>query len=262
MSIHLARFLVLVAALLGAATSTSAAAQVNGFGIDPAKLEFVVAPGATAMGSVTVLTRNDALPLVVRLEDLLIDAAGEVRFFDASTLERSAAPWLSVTPNAFTVPAKGSTTVTIKVKAPADAKLNGTYWTTVAFTPNIARGSGGLTINVRVALVVYVNVGQQSPKALAANLKWDAVNGLFKFTFQNKGNTVSRPKGMLTLVNAGGVKVATIPVDDFVCLPGGQLNGAVKFPAGTRPPAGSYIAVLSFSAEGMKPVAAQVSVQL
>ena len=258
---YLKPLVALVATLLGLATS--AIAQTTSFGLDPAKLEFTAAPGQTISGTVTVVARNDGQSLIASPRDFSLDSTGQVTFFRAGSLDRSASNWLSITPESFNVPAKGSATVTVKARVPANEKLNGAYWGAVDFAPTAkANSSAGMALNVHIALVVYVTVGQQSPKGLTANLKWDAVNGLFKFTFQNKGNTVLRPKGMLTLVNAGGVKVATIPVDDFVCLPGGQLNGAVKFPAGTRPPAGSYIAVLSFSAEGMKPVATQVSVQL
>ncbi|HEX2863475.1 MAG TPA: hypothetical protein VHN99_02810, partial [Deinococcales bacterium] len=251
-----------LAVAVGVAANAPALAQNSGFGIDPSKLEFSLAPGASGSGTVVVLTRNETLPLVASLEDFLLDSTGDARMLPGSTLERSAAAWLAVTPDAFSLPAKGTTTVTVKVRVPPDPKLNGTYWTTVAFTPVRPPNTGGLAMNVRVALVVYVNVGQQLPKGVAGGLKWDAVNGLFRFTFQNKGNTVLRPKGALTLVNSAGVKVATLPVDDFACLPGGQLSGTVKLPAGARPPAGAYIAVLSFSSEGMKPVAAQISVQL
>ena len=256
----------LVATLYGVATlGFLAQAQPASFGLEPTRVELSATPGAVLNIPVRLFTHASNIPigLVAGKNDFTLTPDHKGIDFKAGTLDRSAAAWLTVNPSDPTIPSQGEVKVTLRVAVPADAKLNGTYWALVDFAPSkVDAAPGGLAIRTHLQMAVYINVGKVNMAAQVGSLKFDAVNHQFTYQLDNKGNALLRPKGTLTLLNSDGQKIATLDVPDFPILPSGKASGAVPLPATLHPAAGAYIAILTFSQEGLKPVAAQATVQL
>jgi hypothetical protein len=264
------RFQFKLAALFCAASFILfSASRVNADGISiaitPVRLELNATPGAGLSQKVKVFTQGTAANIISELSDMSLSPVGQPVYFPASSLERSAASWVSVSPGGFQLPEKGSLDVTVNVKVPNNPKLDGTYWTVVFFrsAPNGAnQGQVNLNFAGRVGLVVYIKVGNGVLKGVASNLKFDAARQMFSFLFDNKGNTLLRPGGSLTVLDSQGSKVAQIPVAAFPVLPNGYREVKLELPDSVKLASGSYVAVLTLDYGGSKRVVTDLNFKL
>ncbi|HEX2863090.1 MAG TPA: hypothetical protein VHN99_00870 [Deinococcales bacterium] len=130
------------------------------------------------------------------------------------------------------------------------------------FSPTVqGSGQGFVSFAPRVAEIIYISVGQLTYKPALGNLKFDAASRSFTFVAQNQGNAVLRLGGTLKLLNANGAQVASVPVDEFPVLPGGQRFGTVALPDSVKA-SGTVVALLTLSQPGVRAVAAQGTFKL
>jgi hypothetical protein len=99
-------------------------------------------------------------------------------------------------------------------------------------------------------------------KGVASSLKFDAASKTFGFLFDNKGNSLLRPSGDLTILNSQGEKVGHIPVSAFPVLPGGYREVKLELPETIKLGAGSYVAVLTLDYGGAKRVVTDLNFKL
>jgi hypothetical protein len=243
------------------------AAQADGISlaITPVRFELNATPGAGLSQKVRVFTQGVGANVISELSDMTLNPGGQPVYYPASSLERSAASWVTVSPGGFQLPDRGALDVTVNLKVPNNPKLEGTYWTVVFFrsAPDAA-SSGQVNLNFagRVGLVVYVKVGNGVLKGVASSLKFDAKNTAFSFLFDNKGNTVLRPSGNITLLDGQGTKVAQIPVGAFPVLPSGYREVKIDLPDTVKLASGSYVAVLTLDFGGAKRVVTDLNFKL
>ena len=121
--------------------------------------------------------------------------------------------------------------------------------------------SRGVSLNARLAEIVYINVGALTYKPALGNLKFDLTSRSFSFVMQNQGNALLRMTGSLTLLDAKGAQLVSIPVQEFPLLPGGKRIGSVALPESVKA-SGPVVALLTFTQPGVRPVAAQLTFKL
>ena len=100
-----------------------------------------VQPGSRTEGKIFLRNTSDQ-PHEVKVyqTDYMFYADGKNMYGDPGKTVRSNASWITFTPHQFTIPPGETSTVYYTIQAPADNKLNGTYWSLLMVEP-IAPGS-------------------------------------------------------------------------------------------------------------------------
>ena len=231
-----------------------AAAQVD-LSVSPPRLELTVPPGGTATGSVTLVNGGAAQAMAVVLEDFLLTPEGEALYLPAESLDSSLCPHLTVLPNAFSLAAGVSTEITVQVVLPPGAE--GAY-SCVAFFRTApeptAEGGVQLLFAGQVGLTVYATAaGSGRQEGLISEL--EATPETVRFVFENRGNTLLRPKGAVRVVSEDGEEVAQVPVDEFPLLPEGYREVQLELPELPRGRYAVFVLLdtgdLPFAAEGV-----------
>lgn len=247
-----------IATLTGVAMLGSAAVAA-GVTMSPSRVELTATPGRNYETRLEI-TASPGATVSTAQSDFTLSNEGRVVFLRVGSVDRSCSTWLSADAPASAIPAGGTLGLTARIQIPAQATAPGTYWCSQVFSPTDP-GEQASGVHVQVAVIYYINVGTLSYKPALGNLKFDAASRSFSFVMQNQGNALLRMAGTLTLLDAKGATLASVPVTEFPLLPGGKRNGTVALPASVKA-SGTVVALLSFTQPGVRPVAAQGTFKL
>ncbi|MCA1789575.1 MAG: hypothetical protein LC667_06900 [Thioalkalivibrio sp.] len=189
-------------------------------GLTPPRLNLAAPAGGSVTATFRVLTSATVGQAVeATASDWLLDAAGDIAFLPPSTAPHSAAPWLTLESDAFTLEPSGSRELRLEVAVPEDAE--GTHHAMVFFTvvpPPTDTPGVGVTTTTRVGLTVYVTVTgtERSGSELVDLYQPDPAT--LAAVVVNTGNTVMRLGGAIELRNEAGDVVHRLPVPDVPVL--------------------------------------------
>lgn len=253
----------LVAILLCAAKMSGVyAADTShvGLAITPPTFDLTANPGDTMHNEIRVDNLTDSpLDLTTELRNFTaLGEEGEV----ALTQENSSfslASWITVSPQGVQVPAKGSQTFQFDIHVPSNAEAGGHFGSIVFKTAAkpFTGGSGlsvaqelGSLILLKVAGPVTERASIQSFAATPSFLEYGPAT--FETRIKNEGNVHIKPTGTITITDAFGTKVATIPVDAKNVLPGAVRKLTSTWQ--TKSLFGRYVATLSLQYGTNRPV--------
>ncbi len=127
---------------------------------------------------VILLKNTDPRPAEARVfqTDYLSDAAGHTDYAAPGSTPRSNAPWITITPTRIIVGAGETVSVRYKGRAPADAKLRGTYWSVVMVEPAAAAATDpqgkaaevavGVQTVIRFGVQIVTEIGREGTRSL------------------------------------------------------------------------------------------------
>ncbi len=227
------------ALLLAGALLLSLAAAQRGVGIAPPRFELLLPPGGAATKTVEVFSHD--LPdqmIEVAVVDWWLDPRGTVQELPRGANPYSAAPWLQVDQNPFSLSSDTARQVRFSLQLPG-GPLAGSYWTAIAFTtkPRPARDANGMAISLRtrVLAIVYVTIpGSEKPAAAlqGISIQTGADGGRFVLAdVINKGNVYLRLRGELRFVDARGAVVRRLELPERVLLRKGLVRYRLRIPA-------------------------------
>jgi len=241
--------------------------------VSPVIFEAQVPRGTEQDTSFAVLNdESEPVSVEVRLCDWRRDVRGNNRFCeDAGNVERSATPWVSVTPQAFDLEPDARQEVRLSMSVPEtgpdDEPLDGTYWTAamIAASPQASdEGEGGTQIVVkrRFGLKVLASIsGTGTRRGQVSNLRRHGLNPLWlTLEFQNRGTlNLGDVSGRVEIRNDAGETIDRTQIESFPILPGAtrQLRVQLGDARGERLAPGRYVALAILDYGGDNPVGAQ-----
>lgn len=205
----------LAAALLATAAS---AAFAQGFAalVSPPRFELTTKPGGRERG-VLEITNGAAQPARYRFRtaDWSLGDDGKVSIHE-ELQPRSCRPWVAIERPTMEVPPGGRLRYRFEVSPPADAGAGECRFAILieGDDPAVARGENfSLPVRGRIAVIVYVAVGDAAPKLEIDKAAVAQVNGQPTpvITVRNVGNAHGRLSGFLTGTDAQGRRFDITP---------------------------------------------------
>lgn len=193
----------------------SVASQVHsGFslGISPIHWEAVGQPGDTVRNVVTLTSGARAIQEVsVSVGDWTLNEDGAPVFAHPETMSDSAASWIRFQPKEFSVYPRQRKTVKISILIP-DEMPSGSYRAALFFEPPGAdqegkSGAATVFIRGRLALPIYVTVGDARPEGKILEAKWKTLKGRGHtptLKVENRGNAHLRMNGFFSASTLSG----------------------------------------------------------
>ena len=218
----LARLLSLLIFFFVFLAGVAAFAQVS-FTVSPPLIELTVPAGTTREFSLTVFAgtgEKKEMRFRVYLADFNLKKDGNIQFFRAGTLKRSAAPWIEINPSELVMKPEERKRVNVKLTIPAG--VSGGYYAAimVELLPEIPpEAVMGVVHTWRmVSIVEFTVAGWKRPrtKISISELKVEPSSegrGLtFTTTIENKGNVHVRGEGSLAITTREGRRLAELPL--------------------------------------------------
>ncbi len=180
----------------------TAAGQGVNIAAVPAKVEFIVRPGASQTQAVKVYNQGEeALRILVYTEDYSISPENEFEFFPGGTIDYSIAPWISYSESEFILDPGAYREVSMTIEVPVDATVGG-YASAAIFEGhrlNEQTQQGLITVGrIGVPLLTTVAVDASEIKQEGTILSMQVEKAPWVFlrsdirvttTFENDGNT-------------------------------------------------------------------------
>jgi len=200
-----------------------------GLNVDPPKREFTVAPGTSLTDAITVRNSGDGrTSFVVAAMDLSLTKSGEAVFSDVGKSPRGFGAWIRVNPTEFELEPGQSQVVRFTVTVPKEA--SGSYQAVVFFRTRPEKSAAmGSMVSAQVGSVLVLHVignvlikGDLVGMAIAPYHPGKPVE--VALTIKNEGNWLLRPKGKVSIKDAGGKTVgeAEVNQDGGAVLPGAE----------------------------------------
>lgn len=199
----------------------------------PPSTEKQLNAGETSEGTLKIINdSNTSLTFTATVKDFIVeDTNGTPVILDNNTLSKkySAAAWLAVTPNTFTVPAGKSQQINYFMQVPADAGPGGHYAAVVFQPTDIINVKGtGAGVMTQLASLFYIRVnGDITEKAQV--IKFGA-NGFQEYApikittqVQNMSDYHINPKGNIVIKNLFGQVVESQPLTPRNIFPGTSI---------------------------------------
>lgn len=237
------------------------AAQPVRFGISPAELELVPAPGGTATGTLLVINHaGQPARFQVQVQDIFQRPSGAMDVLPPGTLEWSVARMTRVTPSEFDLETGQAMPVRVTVTAPPDAR-GGRYGVLVVTpTPVLQTGGTRGTVSIvvpRLAARLLVPVKgtavlQGAITGMVAAPRPGSRGAEVKVIFRNRGNVHVRASGELTVFAPDGRQLARLPIAEAVVLPGSVREFHLAWDGAVLQP-GAYTvrAVMDYGADAL-----------
>jgi hypothetical protein len=233
-----------------AAKESSASSRSDGIALAPARFELEMQPGSETTVVVNLdyhTARTDAQPsrIVANLNDWNIDERGDLQFYKAGTMERSASPWIIYSPSEVTVQPGQTHSIRVTISVPKDA-TPGDHLSSLVVeqrpdTIKFNRSARQMLVRFRMAAMFYITVPQTIRRGTLENLQ--AVGGpqgiTVTPTLKNEGNSAIRPLSSVQITDSGGRTVAEIAEGESLPVLGGSLLSKALHIDKTLPP-GTY----------------------
>lgn len=199
--------------------------------IIPPTVQKTFNPGAISEGVMKVINdSSEILTFAVSVQDYIVtDKLGTPNLLPPNTLNNkySAASWIGVTPNSFTIGPHQKQTLNYYLQVPANAKPGGHY-AAVIYTPVTPGGNlenSGAAVNTQTGTLFYIAVNgpiteQAKIISFLANLFQEY--GPVKITteIQNLGDLHITPNGQITVKDMLGRNIISSPLTTRNIYPG------------------------------------------
>lgn len=217
--------------------------------------QFTLEPGARIKGEIQIENQGDESGEVkIYLADYFFSSDGRNLFQKPGTVERSNAPWFSVSPSQSVIQPKGTLNVNYTIAVPADPKLKGTYWSVIIVepvpkalvTPPTSKDDVNMQVItiIRHAVQMITNIGKGGDAKIAFKdrvlVKEDGKR-ILKLDLENTGEKLLSPHVWAELFDAKGQPTGQIDGSQRRIYPGCSVQFQMDM---TRIPAGSYKAVV------------------
>lgn len=232
-----------------------------------------VQPGGTFEGVIFV-KNMDSQSADVRLSqvDYLFQADGSNDYGTPGQSPRSNADWMSVTPSRLRIAPGETVPVRYKGRAPADSKLNGTYWSMIIVEPTtepvitpegkVDQVAIGLQTKIRFAVQIVTEIGQTGRRSLTVQgkrLVQEEAKRALELDIANDGERLLIPAMTLELFNAEGHSLGRFDAGRTRIYPG--CSARAKFNL-TTVPVGKYTAMLLLDNGDAQVMGAQYQLEL
>lgn len=216
--------------LLFAIAPARAQESLRTFTIVPPTVSQTLDPGGRAEGVMKVINdSNNPLTFTASIHDFIVDnTVGTPNLLPPNTLSKkfSAAAWLGVTPNTFTILPHQKQTLNYYLQVPADARPGGHY-AAVVFSPATTMGvkGTGASVETKLGTLFYISVnGPIKEQSLIAKFLANAFQEYSPVTIftqiRNSGDLHIRPTGKIELTDVLGRTVETQSLSEFNIYPG------------------------------------------
>lgn len=214
----------LTLALLACATGNVVQAQGFAALVSPPRFELRAAPGERQR-QVLEITNGGQMPARYRFRtaDWSLGADGQIVVHE-ELQPGSCRPWVAIERSTVEVPGSGRLRYRFEVTPPADAQSGECRFAVLieGDDPAVASGEGfRLPVKGRIAVVVYVAVGEAAPRLEVTGSGWTSVNGVRTpaINVKNTGNAHGRLAGFLNGTDATGRRLDFSP-SSLPILPG------------------------------------------
>ncbi len=204
--------------------ATTAGAQGFAALISPPRFELKAKPGERVR-EVMEVTNGAQLPAtyVFRTADWTLTEQGQISIFD-ELQPNSCRPWVAIERSKATLPGGGRLRYRFEVTPPADAPVGECRFALLVEgdEPAVASGEGfRLPVKGRIAIVVYLAVGDASPRLEVVKSGFTQVDGrrVPAVFVRNSGNAHGRISGFLSGTDGSGRSLDFTP-SSFPILPG------------------------------------------
>jgi fimbrial chaperone protein len=193
--------------------------------VGPPRFELHGNPGAVVRDAFDIA--NDSLEnadFAVRSADWELAPDGSVVFRDADLASASCRPWVRLERRDIRLAPKANRKFRFEVQVPADAPAGECRFALLIEGKEPSVAEGGLIklpMQGRIAVIVYVAVGDAKPKLEFRSMQVSSFNGqpFPSITLANTGNAHGRPEGILEARDADG-KSLEFSVSPSPLLPG------------------------------------------
>lgn len=212
-------------------------------------------PGEAFEGDI-VLKNSDRTQaeLHVSQTDYLFDATGRNQYGAPGQNPRSNAGWMIITPSRLRLGPGETQTVHYKGRAPADAKLRGSYWSMIMVAPETAPAitpdgkpdqiAVGVSCVVRVGVQIVTNLGHDAPRSLAIvkkSLAREADRRILQLDVANDGEQLLIPTVTVELFDRKGVSLGRFEAGRARVYPGCSIRAEADL---SRVSPGHYTAMV------------------
>jgi hypothetical protein len=205
----------------------------DGLALAPARFELEMQPGSETTVVVNLdyhTARASAQPsrIMASLSDWDISRSGELHFYKAGTLPRSASPWLIFSPSEVTVQPGHTHSIRVTITVPKDA-APGDHLAALIIeqrpdTIKYNRGARRMLVRFRMASMFYITVPQTVRRGTLENLQ--AVAGpqgiTITPTLKNEGNSAVRPLSSVQITDSKGRTVIEMSEGETLPVLGGS----------------------------------------
>jgi P pilus assembly chaperone PapD len=204
----------------------AAQAAADGFSVlvSPPRLELAGKPGEVIRDHIEISNPdNRPISLELRTADWDMSETGATTFYPPELQPGSCRPWARIERHTLRLPAQASRRYRFQIDIPADAPAGECRLALLLQAPAdeaVVAKADTLSIPVqgRIAVVIYVAVGDARPELLLKELRLEEVNGqlLPVAVIHNQGNAHARTAGFVDVTDAGGKRlefaVASLPI--------------------------------------------------
>lgn len=232
-AIALARLSLLLAF---ACLSSPAIAQGFAAVVSPPRFEATAKPGTTYRDVIEISNvANKSNRFFLHTADWQLDGGGSAVFSDALASD-SCRPWVGIEAPEISVPAGGKRRYRFEVAVPADAPAGECRFAImIESDPTTAPGAVALPVSGRIAVIVYLTIGDARAQLDVTNTRLEQHDGqkLPVLSVRNLGNAHGRVDGMVDGIDADGHRVALVPSNGPI-LPG-ETRPVVLLPQADAP---------------------------
>lgn len=229
-------------------------------------------PGDSFEG-VILVRNNDKEPADIRLSqcDYLFQSDGSNDYAEAGKTPRSNAGWITVSPSRAKLAPGETLPIRYKGKAPADPKLQGTYWSMIMVEPNSVAAIApdgkhqvavGLATTIRFAIQIVTEFGNSGTRSLQVTdkrlVQADGKRAL-QIDIANDGERLLIPQMTVELFDQGGASVGRFEAGRARIYPACSVRAKADL---TDVPAGKYIAMVLLDSGDAQVMGAQYDLEL
>ncbi len=230
-------------------------------------------PGDAFQG-VIFLKNTGKKPEEVRVSqsDYSFQADGSNEYGEPGHTPRSNANWISVTPSRVKLAPGETVPVRYKGRAPADARLRGTFWSMIMVEPNAAPAitpegkpdqvAMGVQTTVRIAIQIVTEVGPGGTRSLqVAGKRLAGADGkrALELDLLNDGERLLIPEATVELFDQGGASIGRFKAARARIYPACSVRA--KFDL-TKVPAGKYAAMVLLDSGDAQVMGAQYDLEI
>lgn len=202
--------------------------QSVGLSISPLTFEFSANPGDIVENKVKISNpTTNILSVKMEVEDFTASGEeGAVAVEEQENETYSLKRWVTISPTEFTLKPGEYKVVNYTINIPQNAEPGGKYGSILAAVTGTVSPSGtGATVNPKVGALVLLSVSGkvvekiEIKEFLAPGFSEEGPIPL-SLRFENKGTTHEKPKGIITITDIFGKKVADLEIPQKNVIPG------------------------------------------
>jgi len=207
--------------------STQATAGSFSVLVSPPRLELTGKPGEVIRDHIEISNPdNRSISIEMRTADWDMSETGATTFHPPELQPNSCRPWARIERHMLRLPALASKRYRFQIDIPADAPAGECRLALLLQAPEdeavIARADAlSIPVQGRIAVVIYVVIGDARPELLLQGLRLAEVNGELQpvAVLHNRGNAHARTAGFVDATDANG-RHLEFAVDALPILPG------------------------------------------